>query len=197
MIIVYLDSSKNLSVALIDKNKIVDSIYLQTKQASEEILNCIANLMQKNSVEKFKHVVVNIGPGSFVGTRVAIVTALGIRAALQIPIVTVSNLEILACGVDLQNFYTIYHSHQDDFFVQKWIDGVGEKIDLKNICEVEKILQTEKVIGNVEEYLIHKKNLLASSLDLKKTILLANQKINQQSYAQKIEAIQISYRNMP
>ncbi|TSC91481.1 MAG: putative protease [Candidatus Berkelbacteria bacterium Licking1014_96] len=75
---------------------------------SEELLPAIDKLLKKNKVktEDLGLIVVNIGPGSFTGTRVGVATANALSFGLDIPVIGVKGREkeiedILRVGFEL------------------------------------------------------------------------------------------------
>ncbi len=66
-------------------------------------------------------IVVLSGPGSFTGIRVALATALGLRAAFPVPVFALSNLAALALGADpdgAPDVLAVVDALRDEWFVQ-------------------------------------------------------------------------------
>jgi tRNA threonylcarbamoyl adenosine modification protein YeaZ len=66
-------------------------------------------------------IVVLSGPGSFTGIRVALATALGLRAASPVPVFALSNLAALALGADpdgAPDVLAVVDALRDEWFVQ-------------------------------------------------------------------------------
>lgn len=101
MITLALDTShKYLAIALIDKdNKLIDGIsnYCPKKQ-SEYILVEIDNLCKKNNIKPFdiSAIVITNGPGSYTGVRIAMTVAKVICSLRNIPLYTISSIELLS-----------------------------------------------------------------------------------------------------
>ena len=94
-----LDSSGNyLNVALAIDNKIVKEIsYECFHKQSEMMVPEIENILNEYNLEAkdINEVIVTIGPGSYTGLRIALTIAKIMGYALNIPVYTLSSLEIL------------------------------------------------------------------------------------------------------
>ena len=68
---------------------ITKKIWRAKTHQSEELLPAIDELLRKNKVglKNLGQIIVNIGPGSFTGTRVGVATANALSFALKIPVV--------------------------------------------------------------------------------------------------------------
>lgn len=69
---------------------------------AEKLLPQIADMLTEAQTEKtaLDQIAVSIGPGSFTGVRIGIATALGLKAALNIPCFGFSSLAAIAFGID-------------------------------------------------------------------------------------------------
>lgn len=104
MISLFIDTSdKNLIISLLDNDKMIDSINLNDiRNMSSELLSSLSSMCIKNNIninDVSKIFVVN-GPGSFTGIRIGVTVAKTIAYCLNIPIITLSSLEILASSSD-------------------------------------------------------------------------------------------------
>lgn len=97
-------------VAIVENNKLLAEITLQTKLTHSEVLMPHiqqAMSMAKVSREQLEAVAVSIGPGSFTGLRIGLATAKTLAYALNIPIVGVSTLEALAYNCQVIDNYIV------------------------------------------------------------------------------------------
>ncbi len=98
-------STKKCSVAISQNGKLLDSIeevsdkYLH----SEKLHPFIDELLKRNKIspQDLSAVAVSKGPGSYTGLRIGVSASKGLAYALDIPVITLSSLEILARGVKL------------------------------------------------------------------------------------------------
>ncbi|MCI5773187.1 MAG: tRNA (adenosine(37)-N6)-threonylcarbamoyltransferase complex dimerization subunit type 1 TsaB [Erysipelotrichaceae bacterium] len=100
MITLALDTShKHLVVALLQDDQIIASIceYCPKKQ-SELILVELERLCKENNIKPFdiQQVVITKGPGSYTGVRIAMTVAKVICAMRNIPLYTISTIDLLA-----------------------------------------------------------------------------------------------------
>ena len=100
MLVLAIDTSgKQGGVALYrDHPQLQQSVLLEGGTYSAELVPAIAKLLEQNrlSLRDLNGVAVVNGPGSFTGLRVGIGAVKGFAEALQIPVVTVSALELVA-----------------------------------------------------------------------------------------------------
>lgn len=90
-------SISSLSVAILDQNSIVDEIVVEPdrferQEAVTKLLPTIDQILNKAnwSKEELTHVCIGIGPGSFTGTRIGVVTARSLSQGLNIPVIGVN-----------------------------------------------------------------------------------------------------------
>ena len=92
------------SVALADNNGIIAEHLLNTEDPhSERLLKGIDQILTnaKLSIEACDGIAVSIGPGSFTGLRIGVVTAKTLAYTLQKPLTGVSTLEVLTHNLPL------------------------------------------------------------------------------------------------
>jgi len=73
-----------------------------TVSKAEELLVNIDELLKSNNLVKrdISLIAVSAGPGSFTGIRIGIATALGLKAGLGVPSITVSLLDAMITGIN-------------------------------------------------------------------------------------------------
>ena len=98
MVTILLDSSNVDLCVGIASNEVIDfTIYEAWQCQSEYMILEIDKLLNKHhlSREDIKDVIVSIGPGSYTGIRIALTIAKVMALALNIPLYTLSSLQIL------------------------------------------------------------------------------------------------------
>ena len=96
------------SVALVDNNKVLAELNIQSKLThSEMLMPHIDQLLKLSQVDKkaLTSIAVSIGPGSFTGLRIGLATAKTIAYALDIPIIGVPTMEALAYNCPIPGVY--------------------------------------------------------------------------------------------
>lgn len=80
--------SKNITVQLLDGNKVVSKLTENQKVGSQVLLPMIDKILKKNKLtpSQIKSIEVNPGPGSFTGTRVGTSIANALGFALNVPV---------------------------------------------------------------------------------------------------------------
>lgn len=146
MITLAMDTShKHLVVALIKDNKIINKYCeLCPKKQSEYLMPVIDNICKQANVKplEIEAVVCSIGPGSYTGVRIALTSAKVICALRNIPLYTISTIDLLSddnCAVILdarsnRAYYGIYENGKliNDINVDT-LDNIKELIDNKEI----------------------------------------------------------------
>ena len=97
-----LDTSSDLLYVAILEN--ANELYVKTlfghNNHSENLMNVITEGLQQTALamKDFEKIVVGIGPGSYTGLRVALAIAKMFSWTLQIPLYTISSLDLLGSG---------------------------------------------------------------------------------------------------
>lgn len=104
MIALLLDTSNtNLSVGLAQDHHLLDEIqYDAWQQQSEFLVQEVANILDKNHIERkqIDEIIVSKGPGSYTGVRIAMTVGKTMAFALNKPLFLVSSLEVYKKGSD-------------------------------------------------------------------------------------------------
>ena len=116
-----LDTSADyVSIALLDKTKVVGYIHEQMSHGQgESLIPLIQKLLKqkKKTIKDIDHIAVAVGPGSFTGVRIALACARAFALALDIPVWGITNFA--AAVYDLRKkLKVVLDTKRGDFFVQ-------------------------------------------------------------------------------
>ena len=92
-------SAVTASVALTDGDKVIKSEFVNAGLThSETLLPMIKRVMGEHTVDELEAIAVTAGPGSFTGVRIGVATVKGLAFEKNIPCISVSTLEAIACN---------------------------------------------------------------------------------------------------
>lgn len=148
----------NLVVGLFKNGKLIDKLVLESNKHSENTINLIKEIMDKNSVQidEIKEIIVINGPGSFTGVRIGIVIAKIFGYAKNITVKEISYLQALALNyeedvvVGIKDYNGIFggefdkeHNLVGDYFYlnNKDIDSYNKEIKLEDNVDLNMIYQ--------------------------------------------------------
>jgi tRNA A37 threonylcarbamoyladenosine modification protein TsaB len=144
---IFLDTTQSNFVACLfdEKFKIKNKVIKATVYKVEEIPQFFTNILinYKLKVEDIKDFYINVGPGSFTGSRIALVY---IRTIAQ----------MTGANIFITNSFKLLSEPQDDLFIFA-NKNHSFKINTKNINDLSKVSLTEK---SEHEQLINYTNLL-------------------------------------
>jgi tRNA threonylcarbamoyladenosine biosynthesis protein TsaB len=91
-------ATQSCSAALLHDGQVTERFEIAPRQHTDLILPMIESLLSERSVQRadINAIAFGAGPGSFMGTRLAVGVAQGLAYALGIPVIPVSTLQILA-----------------------------------------------------------------------------------------------------
>ena len=113
------------SVALSKKAKIIDfDISNLANTQSKHLFKSIETIFLRNKISysAIDKIFVTTGPGSFTGIRIAIAAAQGIKLATQIPVLGISNFQVIAHDAknNCNSFYVVLNARRDQFYIQEF-----------------------------------------------------------------------------
>lgn len=95
-------SISSLSVAILDDKMLIDEVIVppddrNRQEAVTKLMPSIDKILEKANWHKSEltHLCVGIGPGSFTGIRIAVVTARSIAQGLNIPVIGINRFETI------------------------------------------------------------------------------------------------------
>jgi len=171
----YIDTSSSyLYTAIVEDNKLIDSIQEEYAQSLSEVaLPKIASMFNNNKLEARdidKIIVVN-GPGSFTGIRIGITIAKVYAWSLNIPITTISSLEAMSISSENQVVHipminarrgyvyaAIYDENQQELLKPQHIKQVDLEKEYQKYSNIEIITNDE--FDNLEKITPYVPNML-------------------------------------
>lgn len=155
----YIDThSTAIVIAIFKDEKLIQKKEIQDqKEHSTTCMPLIISLLEENElkIKDINEIIVVIGPGSFTGIRIGVTIAKTIAYTLNIPIKTMTSLEI---HLPQEKKYKYIAIKEKNGYYLAEVNDAGNKI-IKNIyitkdeytklCEKENILEKEKI--NYEE----------------------------------------------
>ncbi len=163
------------SAAIWRENMLVSHRHVtQRNQQTKMLIPMIADIMNKAEIsfQQLRAIAVTNGPGSFTGIRVGLATARGLAFASNLPIIAITNLELLAWQAvscllnsnDTHNYnyrniahmpiYSMINAYRSQVYIQKFkleATGKSETATTANQNMVNIIAQSEASLINVED----------------------------------------------
>jgi tRNA threonylcarbamoyladenosine biosynthesis protein TsaB len=143
-------SSPLLSVALGDSDRIIaESNTVMPRGTMSEILPTIESLLENAGLTKndIEVIVVGLGPGSYTGLRIGVVTAKSLAQALGVPVIGIPSMDAIA-----------YHNIRKDVLVCPVVDAKRQEVYTAMYC-----MDTQK-LKRLEEFRV------VSPFELAKTL---------------------------
>jgi tRNA A37 threonylcarbamoyladenosine modification protein TsaB len=124
---------------------------LVPKNETSTVLSTIDTLLinHKLTINKIGYCLVNRGPAPFTTLRTVIATANGLKAALQIPLIGMSGLDLLSSEYDMtkRKAIILLNAFANDFYfyIDNNLKGIGSMEEIKSILKSNDITS---IIGN-------------------------------------------------
>ena len=149
---IIMDTSTNLLyVSFIDGDVEIFKKIMETKNNhSENLLNVIKKGLEETKLEikNFQRIIVGIGPGSYTGLRVSVTIAKMFSWTLNIPLYTISSLDIVASGYyNEDGIYAITNIAKKDYLYTKIVNiknGKYNALSMDNFILAEEFFQEIK-----------------------------------------------------
>ena len=155
MYLLFIDTHyKDVNIILFKDNKYLDNLkVIDVKNTSVETMPTIVKLLDKNNLKpsNISKIAVCIGPGSFTGTRIGVTIAKTMSYSLNIPIVTLTSLDLVGLNLDNKSYVSVLENNgafvalydkkmigeikyysDSDYLEFKKINNVIEKIELNH-----------------------------------------------------------------
>ncbi|MFA5543069.1 MAG: tRNA (adenosine(37)-N6)-threonylcarbamoyltransferase complex dimerization subunit type 1 TsaB [Bacilli bacterium] len=145
-------STVNLIVGFSDNEKNVYlDIQIGKNNHSDHLLNSIKKGLSENnlSVKDFDRIIVGIGPGAYTGLRVSLTVAKMFSWTLNIPMYTISSLDVFVTGLNTDGIYLIHTKAKKDHVYAKVISYINN--EYKTLRE-EEFMEYSKFLEISKEY---------------------------------------------
>jgi len=148
------------SIAWWKNNEVLLEFNIERKNAHATLLaQLVENGMQELNIipEDLSCIAISSGPGSFTGLRIGMSYAKGLSYGTDIPLVPVSNFEILAHTIKIRNIpvYTLIDARKNNYYTgvfNKNNSNLDEQY-LLNITQIEKIVpENANIIIHEEQH---------------------------------------------
>lgn len=105
MYTLFIDTHDTTLIALFKDMNIIDNVISEDRQQSTKVLPLINKILEENKLKTsdLNEILVVNGPGSFTGVRIGVTIAKTISYTLNIPIKTITSIELLAIFDDYKN----------------------------------------------------------------------------------------------
>ncbi|MBP3597289.1 MAG: tRNA (adenosine(37)-N6)-threonylcarbamoyltransferase complex dimerization subunit type 1 TsaB [Clostridia bacterium] len=160
-------TSKICSVALLEDEKIIDEINLDSGLThSENLMPLVKKILEKNEVQlkEINLIGVDVGPGSFTGIRIGVASTKAMAEVWNIPVASITSLETLARSVETNNPIVSLIDARNNQVYMGIFDNKYNKIeeyladDINIAIEKIKKYETISIVGDGS--IIHKELLL-------------------------------------
>ena len=192
-------SSKNCSVSLSSKGKLIDLIESEDEnyRHSELLTTSIQDILSKNNlnVKSLDAISVGIGPGSFTGLRIGFSVSKGLCYPYNINLIGIPTLKILANSVDSKtdNIICLIYDKGNYFYMSKYNSALEELISPKVQLVDEEFLdstvnESTTIVVNTESAYSYVREILNKEGDLTKCVISSSKMIelSQQAFDNKI-----------
>jgi tRNA threonylcarbamoyladenosine biosynthesis protein TsaB len=192
-------SSKNCSVSLSSKGKLIDLIESEDEnyRHSELLTTSIKDILSKNNlnVKSLDAISVGIGPGSFTGLRIGLSVSKGLCYPHNINLIGISTLKILANSVNpkTENIVCLINDKGNYFYMSKYNSALEELISPKVQLVDEEFLdstvnESTTIVVNTESAYSYVREILNKEDDLTKCVISSSKMIelSQQAFDNKI-----------
>lgn len=152
MYLLFVDTHyKDVNIILFKDNKFLDDLkVIDVKNTSVETMPAIIKLLDKNNLKpnEINKIAVCIGPGSFTGTRIGVTIAKTMAYSLNIPIVTLTSLDLVGLNLDSKSYVSVLENN--GAFVALYDNKMVGDIKYYSDSEYMEFKKINNVIENIE-----------------------------------------------
>ncbi|RCL42817.1 MAG: tRNA (adenosine(37)-N6)-threonylcarbamoyltransferase complex dimerization subunit type 1 TsaB [Gammaproteobacteria bacterium] len=145
-------SSAACSVCLQIAHQEYSSHLIEPKSHTNTLLPTIQKLLENSGavINDLDAIILGVGPGSFVGTRIAAAVAQGIAFAGEINLIPISSMEAIAYEAmqknNLENIIVVQDARMDEIFIGKY--QLDNQKNLKTSTPIQLQSKFDKIIDN-------------------------------------------------
>ena len=145
-------SSAACSVCLQIEHQEYSSHLIEPKSHTNTLLPTIQKLLENSGavINDLDAIILGVGPGSFVGTRIAAAVAQGIAFAGEINLIPISSMEAIAYEAmqknNLENIIVVQDARMDEIFIGKY--QLDNQKNLKTSTPIQLQSKFDKIIDN-------------------------------------------------
>jgi tRNA threonylcarbamoyladenosine biosynthesis protein TsaB len=145
-------SSAACSVSLQIAHQEYSSHLIEPKSHTNTLLPMIQKLLENSGavINDLDAIILGVGPGSFVGTRIAAAVAQGIAFAGEINLIPISSMEAIAYEAmqknNLENIIVVQDARMDEIFIGKY--QLDNQKNLKTSTPIQLQSKFDKIIDN-------------------------------------------------
>ena len=145
-------SSAACSVCLQIAHQEYSSHLIEPKSHTNKLLPTIQKLLENSGavINDLDAIILGVGPGSFVGTRIAAAVAQGIAFAGEINLIPISSMEAIAYEAmqknNLENIIVVQDARMDEIFIGKY--QLDNQKNLKTSTPIQLQSKFDKIIDN-------------------------------------------------
>ena len=152
MITLFIDTHyKDILLYLFKDNDLLDKkVLLGVKSTSVETMPALIDLLNVNNlkVNNINKIAVCKGPGSFTGTRIGVTIAKTLSYANNIPIVSLTSLDLIGLNLDNESYVGVLENN--GAFVCLYNKGIIDDIKYYKLSEYNLFKENNKVVDNIE-----------------------------------------------
>ena len=164
-------SSNDAIIALSDQGKLLRSSLPSSLKASSTLSSGIQKLLQEAGIpiHQLNYIAIGIGPGSFLGTRIGVITAKSLSYGLKIPLVSFCSLQAYQ-PISLGEFHVISDAKSKGVYLlrgSKTADSLSyeETPSLYSAEELKQLIHKDSIlITPHKEELLRKTPFLSENL---------------------------------
>lgn len=149
MIELFVDTTSNLITVSLNKNGVINTKQqLSNMEHSNFVMVMIDNILKEDNItiKDVNKIIVCNGPGSFTGIRIGVSICKTIAYCLNIPITTISALEVMSINNDC---LTLLHDNNNHYYYGFYKDN---KIIKEGLDTLDNILNDKEVLGINKAY---------------------------------------------